>query len=672
MLTPEGLSANKMDKIMLLGIWAKFLAKEHKKESSKNNAMIYAGMGKPTYPLHPYTGKFLADYWSKHPGDAINYGDPQGDVEARDTMSKAMSHWYKLKIKAGDILFTVGGAGALHSIFSALKSYYADTPNFRVITPFPYYTLYAENDLRLHPIHVMNQPGYRLTAESIVDSIQSAHVLAKTDGGYPLALLLCDPNNPLGTLLGVKELKKIAQVLRGYPKLTIILDEAYAEMVLDGTQHVSLLSVAPDLKNRIIIMRSATKGLSAAGERMAVTITFNKELMTLILENSIRNYGHAPRSLQMAYAKTMEHFSESQRIKINNFYRQKVEYVNKKLTEIGALMPDPSYHVKSTFYILADFHELLGEQLPKESLMALEKYGAISSDEDIAYALLFNEAVMVAPGSYYGMEKNKGYIRITCSAHMDELHLLMDRLESRLRQARLNQQKCFKQTINEQLTALQKINKHDAHEFSVLYATIIATVDPSTLELKQQNDLLKKLLLRLKCVINQSTYDGKIRAAIVIQSAYRSYVSRKKTSTINDDQNIEWQGFVDKVSPKPSAVRRYLQKLTVAERLELAPWKERLKEKDNWISANFLFDMMNNPTLSSYNVFLLFVVIGSGVVGLSCLASMSIIGLSAASLIGVSAAVMSLGLFSQSIKTHILKEPSELGELNLCQIDNHI
>lgn len=170
-------------------------------------------------------------------------------------------------------------------------------------------------------------------------------------------------------MLGEKELKKIAKVLRAYPELTIILDEAYAEMVLDGTQHVSLLKVAPDLKKRIILMRSATKGLSAAGERMAVTMAFNNQLMNSILQHSIRTYGHAPRSLQIAYAETMKNFNDEDRIKLNNFYREKVDYVKKRLADMGAAMPDPEYQVTSTFYILGDLSELREELSPKRQLV---------------------------------------------------------------------------------------------------------------------------------------------------------------------------------------------------------------------------------------------------------------------------------------------------------------
>jgi len=144
MLTPEGLSAHKIDKIMLLAMWTNYVQKErahHLLDTPEVPVVIFAGMGKPTYPLNTHTRQFFADYWGRHSGAAIDYGHPQGDVDARQIMAKAMTHWYETDIDESNILFTVGGAGSLKSIFSALKTLHNDESNFRVITPFPYYTL---------------------------------------------------------------------------------------------------------------------------------------------------------------------------------------------------------------------------------------------------------------------------------------------------------------------------------------------------------------------------------------------------------------------------------------------------------------------------------------------------------------------------------------------------
>ena len=646
MLTPEGEPANKMDKVMLQGVWAKHLGRKH--------SIIHAGMGRPTYPLHPDTIKFLAEYWKNHNGEAIDYGHPQGDLEAREIMAKAMSEWYGFPIEASNVLFTVGGAGGLRSIFSSLKTYYEDTPNFRVITPFPYYTLYAENDLRLHPIYVMNESGYALRAEALLKSIQTAEELAKKDSGHPRAVLLCDPNNPLGSVIGEKELKRIAKVLRLYPKLAIILDEAYAEMVLDGTKHVSLLAVAPDLKNRIIVMRSATKGLSAAGERMAVTMAFDPVIMNSILEHSILNYGHAPRSLQMAYATTMENFTDTYRIEINNFYRQKVDYVSKRLLEMGAAMPDKQYQVKGTFYILADFSELLGEVISSEATKALQRKGKVKTDEDIAYNLLFTDSLMISPASYYGIERHRGYLRITCSAELDKLKTLMDRLEERLKESRLKKQDCLENNIKQKLAVLMSVNPSHIAKLPELKKII----NPSVLELKHENQKLEHHLLLIKRLINRDTVEGKIRAATIIQAAYRGHKARLAVREINHKQDTDWFKFVARVSPEPNDIRSSLERLNVTDRLKYEPWKEYLKENEPPVSAHFLMSFLNNYVLNPYVALLVFVGLASGVVGVLGLASVSVIGLTAASIVGVGSLAMGVSFFSQSLKKHFSCVPS--------------
>ncbi len=657
MLTPQG-KFEKIDKVMLLGIWAKFLAQEQEmKEKPLKRSMIYAGMGKPTHPLHQEMSRFLSKYWNEHNGKAIDYGSPQGDLQARELMAEAMTGWYGLNINPQEILFNVGGAGALQVIFSALKTY-TKKLNFRVITPFPYYSLYAENGLKLHSINVMKNPGYCLNAQSLLESIHSAHELARKDSLHPRALLLCDPNNPLGTVLGEKELKKIADVLRLYPDLIIILDEVYSELVLDGTKHVSLLTVAPELKERIIIIRSATKGLSAAGERMAVTLAFNPAIMSLILAHSILNCGHAPRSLQMAYANTMKQFTEANRKEINNYYRSKVDYVNKRLLEMGAAMPDKEYRVRGTFYVLADFSELLGEPLHKRAAEILEKKDKAMTDEDIAYNFLCRDSLMIAPASYYGMEKNKGYLRITCSDGENVLKKLMDRLEEHLKQNRLKKQQELKDCIEEKLTLLKKINPKEAINLPLLKEQLTSDPTKAAIELKRANKVLEQRLALLKQLISRNTLDGTINAAMLIQSTYRGYKARKTTRHVIKKQDEDWFDFVQSVSPKlDNEVGSYLKQLTVSERLQLEPWKEHLHSKNKEpLSFHFLFAFMSKKTLCAYTALVIFLAAASGLAISFGFWGTATLGIAATIIIGGKGFTAGLGFFSQSTKAPDLEE----------------
>lgn len=469
MLTPNGLPANKLEKVMLLALWANTL----KEEATDSNPaitkkLIFAGLGKPTYPINSKTVASYLSYWQKINdslsandeglNSAIDYGDPRGDLEPRTSMAVSMSAWYESEINPEHILFTVGGIGALRVIFETFNTLYADTPGYRIITPFPYYSAYSNNPMhRLHPIHVMNEQGYRLTARALAESIQEAYALAKNDNGLPKAVLICNPSNPLGTIIDEIELKKIADVLRDYPDLYIIFDEAYIEMSYAPTP--SFLKIAPDLKERILILRSATKALSAAGERMALLMVFESFLMNELLNKNISYFVHAPRSAQIAYAYTMAHFDEAEKKRLASYYQSKVDYVLRRLHAMGAAMPDPLYHVEATFYALANLSDLFGLELPNDALRALQKAGPVSTDEELAYYLLFTDRIMVAPLSYFGLARNSGLVRITCSGNEGELCELMDRIEQRLFAARKSKQVALEELVLRQLERIKTIDK---------------------------------------------------------------------------------------------------------------------------------------------------------------------------------------------------------------------
>lgn len=507
MLTPNGQPANKIEKVMLLSMWANSLYEEIllKKDGPIKN-IIFAGLGKPTYPINTNTIKSYMNYW-KNLDDmtrqwytnpegtaeaaAIDYGDPRGDIEPRKIMAHVMSSWYESDIHLDNILFTVGGIGALRVIFETFNTHYDDIPNYRIITPFPHYSAYSNNPHhRLHPVHVMKEAGYKLKARSLEKAIQESYELAEEDHGLPKAVLLCNPSNPLGTIINEPDWLEIADVLRNYPDLYIILDEAYAEMAYKPLP--SFLKLSPDLKSRMIILRSATKALSAAGERMAVLMVFDQALMNEMLNKNISYFIHAPRSAQIAYAQTMEKFDVIEQRELCRFYRKKIDYVIMRLHAMGAEMSDPEYDVDATFYALADFSDLFGLELPVEMQRVMNKSGNLSTGEELAYYLLFNDQVMICPLSYFGLAPDCGFIRITCSGNDSELRELMDRLENRLFKARIIKKQLLIEKITQNLPELKILDEHMYDIMSQKVDSIIQG-ENNCLVLKGKNQVLEKL-----------------------------------------------------------------------------------------------------------------------------------------------------------------------------------
>src|SRR6202041_2595876 len=79
-------------------------------------------------------------------------------------------------------------------------------------------------------------------------------------------LILNSPSNPSGEVLERKDLEGIAEILRKFTKVVVISDDIYNRLVFDGKGLAPhLLQVAPDLKNRVIIVNGASKTYSMTG-----------------------------------------------------------------------------------------------------------------------------------------------------------------------------------------------------------------------------------------------------------------------------------------------------------------------------------------------------------------------------------------------------------------------
>lgn len=453
LLMPNGEPAKSIDRIMLMAVWVKFLNEE---KSKHRPPIIAAGMGKPTFAINSKAVQASLDYWTNilaknrkvqtlietdenltedtlnniaETGAAIDYDSPQGNSTARKLLAQAATEWYETKITDKDVLLTVGGSAGIYACFQILKSRFPDS---YIATPMPYYSLYKKASNKLHLINVMRNPGYQFTAQTLKESLEEAKRLS-----HPIcAILICDPNNPLSTIISPAEWERIADVLRLHPHILIVLDEAYAEMQLDGRKYISLLTVAPDLKKRILIFRSATKGLSAAGERMAATFIFDHEILQEMMETTVNIYGHAPVSSQIVYATALSSLTPKTLAISARYYKKQVDYVSQTLVSIGAEMSDPQYKPMGTFYVLCNLSELYDQPIFKDAIRALGKNGKTITDEGIAYNLLFQDGIMIAPLSYFGASDNAGFFRITCSEGLEKLRTLIQRLAVRLTIAR--------------------------------------------------------------------------------------------------------------------------------------------------------------------------------------------------------------------------------------------
>lgn len=84
------------------------------------------------------------------------------------------------------------------------------------------------------------------------------------------AIIVCNPSNPTGRVLGRDELATIADLARRYDAF-VITDEVYEHIVFDDNEHVTMASL-PGMAGRTICCNSLSKTYSMTGWRLGFLI----------------------------------------------------------------------------------------------------------------------------------------------------------------------------------------------------------------------------------------------------------------------------------------------------------------------------------------------------------------------------------------------------------------
>ena len=413
---------NKLEKLYLIA-----------KDLNKKEPVQFAIFGKPSAPVYQPIIDAQKTYWQQLDNSLpIVYGELQGEDEYRARMAKALTRQYQTPVEKDDVVFTSGGRIAIQAASYLIRSLCA---NKYVVTTnlfYPDHTGISYSSDDQHNLLLID-------VEKEMSSVTSDNLRATLDGidkDNIGAFVFCDPNNPMGNIVGKEEWLKIIPILEQYENSIVLLDEAYAEMVFDEL-HQSLFSLASEqLRERIILLRSGTKGFSASGERMAILVSRNQSFINKIVEYHASNLVHSPKSAQHAYTCAMEQFNGDEQLRLASFYKPMVRSVEALLQETDFAVKHDAYQSRTaTFYVIADFSDLFGKTLPEDLLAIYDSKSkrVIENNIDLAMYILFKYKLALMPMHYFGAKLNSGLLRITCSF---EHEAALENMQKVLRQIR--------------------------------------------------------------------------------------------------------------------------------------------------------------------------------------------------------------------------------------------
>lgn len=220
------------------------------------------------------------------------------------------------------------------------------------------------------------------------------------------AIVIINPNNPTGALYPREVLQEIVKVAREH-QLIIFSDEIYDRLVMDGEEHVSIASLAPDLF--CVTFSGLSKSHMIAGFRIGwMILSGNKEIakdyiLGLNMLSNMRLCSNVPAQsiVQTAlggHQKVNEYIVPGGRI-----YEQR-EYVYNALNDIpGISVVKP----KAAFYAF-----------PK---VDTKKFN-ITNDEQFAYDLLREKKILLIQGSGFNW-KEPDHFRIV---YLPRIEILQD------------------------------------------------------------------------------------------------------------------------------------------------------------------------------------------------------------------------------------------------------
>ena len=203
--------------------------------------------------------------------EVLAYSPSQGE----DFLVEAFSGYYhqnRIELAPEDIIVTTGGSEAIFFAFLSICD-----PGDEIIVFEPFYTNYngmaLETGVTLKAITTYAEDGFQLPA---VETIEKA-ITSKTRG-----ILICNPNNPTGTVYSASALEDLAFIAKKH-NLYIIADEVYREFTYDGLHHTSILQI-DGMAQHAILIDSISKRYSACGARIGVVASRNKAVMVACMK----------------------------------------------------------------------------------------------------------------------------------------------------------------------------------------------------------------------------------------------------------------------------------------------------------------------------------------------------------------------------------------------------
>jgi aspartate aminotransferase len=303
-----------------------------------------------------------------------------------------------------DLKEIVVGCGAKQVIFNAFMT--TIEQNDEVVIPSPYWVSYPDMVQVFGGVPVTVQcpdtQNFKITPDQLDASINE----------NTKWFILNSPSNPTGTVYTTEELEGLAAVLRQHPHVWVLADDIYEYLVYDGQKFNSFATVAPDLKDRTLIINGVSKAYAMTGWRIGYGAG-PKDIIAaiaLLQSQSTSNAASISQAASIAALNGPHAFLNEWRAE----YQRRRDFFLSKINQIDGLQAIAPH---GAFYIYVKCEGIIGKSTSDGR--------ELLSDSDVSMYFLEEARVAVVPGHAFGLSP---YFRISYAIDQEILEKACERI----------------------------------------------------------------------------------------------------------------------------------------------------------------------------------------------------------------------------------------------------
>ena len=302
-----------------------------------------------------------------------------------------------LDYQANQILVSCGGKQSFFNLALAFLN-----KGDEVIIPAPYWVSYPDMVLIADAtpvcIECPQSQNYKITPTQL-----EAAITPKTK-----LLVLNSPSNPTGMVYSKEELLALAEVLRKHPHVWVATDDMYEHIIWTKEPFVNIVTVAPDLYDRTLVLNGVSKAYAMTGWRIGYAAGPAKVIgaMKNVQSQSTSN----PTSVSQVAAEAALNGDQDVLKPMVAAFKERHDYVVGALNQIAGVSCSPA---DGAFYAFANVEG------------AIAKMG-LKNDLEFSEVLLNTVGVAVVPGSAFGLD---GHMRISYATSLKTLEDAIARIK---------------------------------------------------------------------------------------------------------------------------------------------------------------------------------------------------------------------------------------------------